>query len=106
MYFIKHVCMLNDFFDDRKNQCCVQVSESSWMAWNFEVDQLYFGKDADFLAQIFPVFANVYEVKVRNQANQSFLKYDCLHYERCGIPCTHILKITDQIEETMITVQH
>jgi hypothetical protein len=43
------------------------------MVWNFEVDQPYFGKDADFLAQKFPVIANVYKVKVRNQANQSFL---------------------------------
>jgi hypothetical protein len=36
--------MLNDFFDDRKNQCCVQV-------WNFKVDPPYFGNDADFLAK-------------------------------------------------------
>jgi hypothetical protein len=43
---------------------------------------------------------------VRKQANQSFLKCDCLHYERCGIPYTHILKITNQIEEAMITVPH
>jgi hypothetical protein len=53
-----------------------------------------------------PLFANVYKVKVRKQANQSVLKCDCLHYERCGILCTHILKITNQIEETMITVQY
>ena len=98
--------MLNDFFDGRKNQCCVQVLESSWFVWNFEVDQPYFGKDADYLAQKFPLFANVYKVKVRKQANQSVLKCDCLHYERCGILCTHILKITNQIEETMITVQY
>ncbi len=35
-----------------------------------------------------------------------FSKCDCLHYERCGIPCTHIMKITNEIDETMITVQH
>jgi hypothetical protein len=100
------VYMLNDFFDDRKNQCCVQVLESSWMVWNFDVDKPYFRKDADFLAPKFPVFANVYKVKVRNQANKSFLKCDCLHYERCGIPCTHILKTTNLIEKTIITLQH
>ena len=27
-------------------------------------------------------------------------------YERCGIPCSHILKITDEIEATMIKIQH
>jgi hypothetical protein len=47
----KCVYMLNDFFDDRKNQCCVQVSESSWFVWNFEVDPPYFGKDDDYLTQ-------------------------------------------------------
>ncbi len=49
---------------------------------------------------------NVFKVKVKLQANQHFLKCDCLHNERCGIPCTHIVKITNKIDETMITVQH
>jgi hypothetical protein len=104
----KCVYMLNDFFDDRKNQKCVQVTESSWFVWKCGVEEPYFGKDADFMAKKFPfpVFAYVYEVKVKLQANQHFLKCDCLHYERCGIPCTHIMKITDEIDETMITVQH
>jgi len=26
--------------------------------------------------------------------------------KRCGIPCSHILKITDKIEATMIKIQH
>jgi hypothetical protein len=91
----------------RKNQKCVQVSESSWFVWNFEVEQPYFRKDADYMAQKLPVFAIVYKVKVKLQANQHVLKCDCLHYERCGIPFTHIMKITDEIDETMITVpQH
>jgi hypothetical protein len=98
--------MLNDFFDNRKNRCCVQVLKSSWFVWNFEVEQPYFGKDADYLAQKILIFANVYKVKVKQQANQSFLKCDCLNNERCGIPCTHIIKITNEIDETMITVHH
>jgi hypothetical protein len=68
--------MSNDFFDDRKNQCCVQVLESNWFVWSFEVDHPYFGKDADYLSQKFQVFANVYKVKMKQQANQSFLKCD------------------------------
>jgi hypothetical protein len=80
--------------------------ESNWFVWNFEVEQPYFGKDADSMSQKFPVFANVYKVEVTLQANQHFLKCDCLHYKRCGIPCTHIMKITDEIDETMITVQY
>jgi hypothetical protein len=98
--------LLNDFFDDRKNQKCVQVTESSWFVWKFEVEEPYFEKDADFMAKKFTVFANVYKVNVKLQANQHFLKCDCLHYERCGIPCTHIMKITNEIDETIITVQH
>ncbi len=70
------------------------------------LNNLIFGKDADFMAQKFPLFANIYKVKVKLQANQHFLKCDCLHCKRCGIPCTHIMKITDEIDETMITVQH
>jgi hypothetical protein len=52
------------FFDNRKNQKCVQVLESSWFVWDFKVEQPFFGKDADHMAQKFPVFANVYKVKV------------------------------------------
>ena len=40
------------------------------------------------------------------KGHPSFLKCDCLLYERCGIPCSHILKITDKIEATMIKIQH
>jgi hypothetical protein len=74
--------------------------------WKFEVEEPYFGKDADFMVKTFPVLANVYKLKVKLQANQHFVKCDCLHYEICGITCTHIIKITDEIDETMITVQH
>ena len=98
--------MLNDFFDDRKNQKCVQVTESSWFVWKFEVEEPYFGKDADFMAKMFPVFANVIQSESKTASKSTFLKCDCLHYERCGIPCTHIMKITNEIDETMITVQH
>jgi hypothetical protein len=49
---------------------------------------------------------NVYKVKVKLQSNQHFLKCDCLHNERCGIPCTYIVKTTNEIDVTMITVQH
>jgi len=40
------------------------------------------------------------------KGHPSFLKCDCLLYERCGIPCSHILKITDKVEATMIKIQH
>ena len=36
--------MLNDIFDDRKNQKFVQVLESSWFVEDFEVEQPYFWK--------------------------------------------------------------
>jgi hypothetical protein len=53
---------------------CVQVTESSWFVWKIEVEEPYFGKDADLMAKKFPVFANVYEVKVKLQANQYFFQ--------------------------------
>ncbi len=50
----KCVYMLNDFFDNRKNQYCVQVLVSSWMVRNFEINQLYFGKRCWFSGPKFP----------------------------------------------------
>lgn len=70
------------------------------------VFRLYFKDDEFNLGDRFPVFANVYHVEVTELSSQSFLKCSCLLYERCGLPCTHIIKITDEIEETMIKVQH
>jgi hypothetical protein len=52
------------------------------------------------------VFANIYYVKVTTFGKQWFLKWDCLHYERYGIPCSHILKITNEIEEMMMKIPH
>ncbi len=40
-----------------------------------------------------------------SQSTASNLLLDCRMYERCGIPCSHIFVITNEIEETMISVQ-
>ena len=79
---------------------------SQWLVWNFEYKLLYFENDGLALSVEFPQFANVYHVTSTKKRHQSFLKCDCLLYERCGIPCSHILKITDKIEATMTKIQH
>jgi hypothetical protein len=84
----------------------VMHEKSGWIVWNFEYKSLYFENDDIALSAKFPQFANVYHVTSTKKGHQSFLKCDCLLYERCGIPCSHILKITDEIEATMIKIQH
>jgi hypothetical protein len=106
LYHQKCIYLLNRLFDNRKNQYCVMHTHGEWIVWQFQYDPPYFQDDELNLSDLFPVFANVYNVKVTTFEQQRFLKCDCLHYERCGIPCTHILKITDEIEEIMIKVQH
>ena len=80
--------------------------KSGWIVWNFEYKPLNFLNEDITLSARFPQFANVYHVTSTKKGNQHFLKCDCLLYERCGIPCSHILKITDQVEATMIKIQH
>jgi hypothetical protein len=107
LYHRKCVYLLNHNFDNRQKQCCVMHAKSEWIVWNVEYDPPKFKGDKLLgLSERFPVFANVYNVNVMQMGNQSFLKCDCLLYERCGIPCTHILKVTDSIEDIMIKVQH
>jgi len=78
-----------------------------WIVWNFQhYDPPKFRDEELSLSKRFPVFANMYNVAVMKLGDNSFLKCDCLHYKRSGIPCSHILKITDDIEDTMIKVQH
>jgi hypothetical protein len=69
--------------------------------WNFEYKPSHLA-----LSVRFPQFANVYHVTSTKKGNQNYLKCDCFLYERCGIPCSHILKITNQVEATMIKIQH
>jgi hypothetical protein len=106
LFHRKCVFLLHHQFNCRKKQCCVMHSDSSWIVWDFEYQPPYFENDELNLASIFPIFANVYKVYVTKKGCQSFLKCDCLLYERTGVPCSHILKITDHIEESMIKVQH
>ncbi len=74
--------------------------------WDFQYEPPIFEGDKFQLSDAFPVFANVYQVRVTTKGSQSFLKCDCQLYERCGMPCSHILVITNEIEDTMIAVQH
>jgi hypothetical protein len=106
LFHRKCVFLLHHQFDGRKKQCCVMHSDSSWIVWDFEYQPPYFENDEFNLAGLFPIFANVYKVYVTKKGCQSFLKCDCLLYERTGVPCSHILKITDHIEKSMIKVQH
>ena len=78
---------------------------SQWLVWNFEYKSIYLENHDLALSVKFPQFANVYHVTSTKKGHQSFLKCECLLYERCGIPCSHILKITNIIEATMIKIQ-
>jgi hypothetical protein len=52
-----------------------------WTVWKFQYDPPYFQDDESNLSDLFPVFANVYNVKVTTFGQERFLKCDCLHYE-------------------------
>jgi hypothetical protein len=97
--------MLHELFDACKKKHCVLLADQEWIVWDFDVELPFFEEDEFELSNVFPVFANVYQVTVTKKGTQSFLQWDCRMYERCGIPCSHIFVITNEIEETMISVQ-
>ena len=107
LYTRKCVYLLNDLFDNRVHVKCVRTDHEAWMVWNFSsYKQPAFHNDTLSLMDKFPVFPNVYRVGVKRNANQSFLSCSCLHYDRCGIPCSHVLAITNVLEDTMVKVEH
>ena len=69
----------------------VMHEKSGWIVWNFEYKPPQFLNEDIALSGRFPQFVNVYHVTCTKKGNQHFLKCDCLLYERCGIPCSHIL---------------
>jgi hypothetical protein len=107
LYTQKCVYLLNDHFDNRIHEKCVRTDHEAWMVWNFcNYKQPVFTNDLLFLMDTFPVFTNVYQICVKRNANQSFISCSCLHYDRCGIPCSHVLAITNVLEDTMVKVEH
>jgi hypothetical protein len=107
LYTRKCVYILNDLFDNRLCEKCVRTDHEAWMVWNFSnYKQPVFTNDTPSLTDAFPVFPNVYRVCVKRNANQSFLSCSCLHYDRCGIPCSHVLAITNVLEDSMVKVEH
>jgi hypothetical protein len=107
LYTRKCVYLLNDIFDNRLLEKCVRTDHEAWMVWNFsKYKQPVFTNDTLSLTDEFPVFPNVYRVCVKRNANQSFLSCTCLHYDRCGIPCSHVLAISNVLEDPMVKVEH
>ena len=103
----KCLYLLHQLYDNRNKLHCVQQSDESWLLWDFDSLQAPKFEDDDLkLAKSFPVYCNVYQVCVYRISTQIFLKCDCLLYDRCGYPCSHILRITNKVVDSMIKVQH
>ncbi len=77
MFTRKCIYMLNNLFDAWKKQCCVLIANQEWIVWNFEYEPPFFEGDKFKLSDAFPVFANVYQVRVTTKGNQNFLKCNC-----------------------------
>jgi hypothetical protein len=77
MFTQKCIYMLHDLFDAQKNQCCVLFANQEWIVWDFQYEPPIFEGDEFQLSDAFPVFANVYQVRVTMKGNQSFLKCNC-----------------------------
>ena len=71
-------------------------AHDEWLVWNFDYDPPNLKDDVIKMSNLFPVFANVYEVKVTKLGCQHFLKCECMHYERCGIPCSQFAAYNDK----------
>ena len=101
------VYMLNHMLDSSSDENCARVSTDAWIVWNFSKDtQPKFNNDVLQLGIMFPMFRNVYRVSLIKKNSQQFMQCDCLHYERYGLPCQHILRITNKIEDNMVKIQH
>ncbi len=103
----KCLYLLHKLFDFRNKLHCVRTSAESWLLWDFDcLSAPKFDDDILKLADYFPLFCNVYQVSVHRNSTQNFLKCDCLLYDRCGYLCSHILRITNKVEDCMVKVQH
>ena len=96
-----HIC--NQNFDQRKYYKCVQCSEDDWMVWNFYNDTCKINEN---IAEMVPKFLNVFHVRLKRFLGVPYLRCDCRFYDTCGLPCQHILRITNEVRHEMIHVQN
>ena len=90
-----------------RTRCMTRVATNAWIVWNFQKDtQPIFDNDVLDLGIMFPQFRNVYRVSLTKKNTQQFMQMWRLQYEPYGIPCQHILQITNKIEDNMAKIQH
>ena len=54
-----------------------------------------------------PKFRNVFRVSLCTFLDDIlFVRGDCCFYERCGIPCEHVLFLTNSFSHEMVKIQH
>ncbi len=92
-------------YEARGDERCARVATDAWIVWNFQKDtqprfendvlHIAVGHEVSGLPKCLPHFLD-------EKNRQQFMQYDCLHYERCGIPCNHILRITNKIVDNMV----
>jgi hypothetical protein len=66
LYHWKCIYLLNRFFDNRKNQCCVMHTHGEWIVWQFQYDPPYFQDNELNLSDSFPVFCKCIQYKSHN----------------------------------------
>ena len=97
--------LCNQNYDNRRHFHLVQSDDCNWIVWNFYEKECVHDDDDDASTMI-PRFLEVFHVGIRIFCGNYFLKCDCMLYERCGIPCTHVLRVTNDLSHTMIKIQH
>jgi hypothetical protein len=64
--------MLHELFDVCKKKHCVLLADQEWIVWGFDVELPFFEEDEFELSNVFPVFANVYQVRVTKKRYSEF----------------------------------
>jgi hypothetical protein len=106
LYHQKCIYLLNRLFDNKKNQCCVMHAHGEWIVWQFQHDPPYFQDDELNLSYLFPVFANVYNVKVTTFGQQGFLNVIVCILKDVAFHALTLSRSLMRLKKTMIKVQH
>ncbi len=127
------VFLLNNIFDARKQQCCVMCDKTSWLVWNFNMvrfnlyifelaykkmsvhslhydhSQSYtsFLKRRHYTSLKSSQFLQMYTMLiVQGKESKLFWNVNAYFTKDAPCPCSHVIKITNEIEASMIKVQH
>ena len=93
-------------YDERSSYKLCKIGSDKWLCWCFESANYSDMSLEIWPSSALPGFLRVRKIIRKFSSSLTFLWCDCGFYDRCGVPCSHIFRLVDEMSINMIHVRH